>query len=113
MLLHNFFGRLRHRDLLSEMQVMKGVIAAFLTVVGIVQCASAGEPTNGWIQLFNGRNFDGLDVYLAPPPGSKEPLGLNNDPRGVFTITNADSRPAIHVSGEIYGGVSTKAEFTN
>ena len=73
----------------------------------------SASTTNEWTRLFNGRNFDGLDRYLAAPPGSKEPLGLNNDPRGVFTITNVDNLPAIHVSGEIYGAVTTHAEFGN
>jgi len=88
------------------------------TVISLMLAVSAGslfaaDTTNGWTRLFNGRNFDGLDRYLAPPPGSKQPLGLNNDPRGVFTITNIDNRPAIHVSGELYGAVTTHAEFEN
>lgn len=111
MLLPRFF-RL-HRRLFSEWQSIKGVILVLLIFGGLVQGVVSAERSEGWIQLFNGRNFDGLEVYVGPAPGSKEPLGLNNDPRGVFSITNVDGQPAIHVSGELYGGVSTKAEFTN
>src|SRR5205085_3188444 len=75
-------------------------------------CSAFAQQTN-WVQLFNGRDWQGLDRYLAPPSGSKEPLGLNNDPRGVFTITNVDGRGAIHVSGEIYGAITTHSEFEN
>src|SRR5690349_6568134 len=70
--------------------------------------AAARAETN-WVKLFNGRDWQGLDRYLAAPSGSNEPYGLNNDPRGVFTITNG----AIHVSGELYGAVTTHREFTN
>src|SRR4051794_17251318 len=84
-----------------------------LLIVASAVNFSAGAATNDWIQLFNGRSFDGFDRFLAPPPGSKEPLGLNNDPRGVFTITNIDNRGAIHVSGELYGAVTTHVVFTN
>src|SRR5204863_9592048 len=66
-----------------------------------------------WTSLFNGKDLSGWDTYLAPPPGSKTPLGLNNDPRGVFTVTETDGAPAIHVSGEIYGAITTKDEFDN
>src|SRR5206468_4244307 len=75
----DFSGGSAIRRLFSEGH-MKGALALLLSVGGLVQCASAAETGDGWVQLFNGRNFDGLEVYLAPPPGSKEPLGLNNDP---------------------------------
>jgi hypothetical protein len=89
---------------------LKSLFAGFfITFTGSVIAAETG--TAGWKQLFNGRDFDGLDVYLAPPPGAKEPLGLNNDPRGVFTIVTEAGRPAIRVSGEIYGAVTTREEF--
>ena len=73
---------------------------------------SRAADTN-WVKFFNGRDWTGLDRYLAAPSGSKQPLGLNNDPRNVFSVTNIDGRPAVYVTGEIYGGISTHAEFEN
>jgi len=73
----------------------------------------AADTTAEWKPLFNGKDLSGWDTYLAPPPGSKTPLGLNNDPRGVFTVTQVDGGPAIRVSGEIYGAITTKDEFDN
>ena len=73
----------------------------------------AAESDTQWRSLFNGKDLSGWDTYLAPPPGGKTPLGLNNDPRGVFTVTETDGAPAIHVSGEIYGAITTKDEFDN
>jgi hypothetical protein len=71
------------------------------------------SPDTPWKSLFNDKDFTGWDKYLAPPPGSQTPLGLNRDPRNVFTITNVDGAPAIRVSGEIYGAITTHDEFDN
>ncbi|HMJ66596.1 MAG TPA: DUF1080 domain-containing protein, partial [Candidatus Binatia bacterium] len=73
--------------------------------------AWTAEATNEWKQLFNGKDFSGWDKYLAPRMGTKEPLGLNNDPLGVFTVVEKDGAPAIRVSGEVFGAITTKEEF--
>ncbi len=75
--------------------------------------AGADEASTGWKPLFDGKSLSGWDVYLAPPPGEKTPLGLNNDPRGVFRVVDVDGAPAIRVSGEVYGAVTTHEEFTD
>lgn len=41
------------------------------------------------------------------------PLGLNNDPLNVFTLEQAEGELILHVSGEIYGGLTTLAEYEN
>lgn len=66
-----------------------------------------------WRSLFNGRDFTGWDKYLAALPGTEKPLGWNSDPRNVFTIVNEDGAPAIRVSGEIYGSITTQTQYTN
>lgn len=66
-----------------------------------------------WQSLFNGRDFSGLDLYLAPDPATGKPLGLNNDPYRVFSVTRIDGEPAIHVTGQVYGAITTHASFTN
>ncbi|RYF58158.1 MAG: DUF1080 domain-containing protein, partial [Cytophagaceae bacterium] len=63
-----------------------------------------------WTSLFNGKDLTGWDTYLRQPEGTTaQPFGLNNDPLHVFTV----SEGAIHVSGQIWGGISTKQEFEN
>ncbi|MBI4659675.1 MAG: DUF1080 domain-containing protein [Verrucomicrobia bacterium] len=81
-------------------------------ILATVLSTSAESPA-AWKPLFNGRNLDGWDTYLAPPADSKTPLGWNNDPRDVFTVVDADAASAIRVSGEIYGSVTTRESFTN
>lgn len=41
------------------------------------------------------------------------PLGLNNDPKNVFTVVTVDGQLTLKVSGEIYGGLTTLQEFSN
>ena len=65
-----------------------------------------------WKPLFNGRDLEGWDKFLATPNGS-EPLVANVDPKGVFTVTNLDGEKVIHVTGEGYGAITTREEFTN
>lgn len=40
-------------------------------------------------------------------------LGLNNDVKNVFTMIEENGQPVLHISGEIYGGINTKAEYKN
>ena len=44
---------------------------------------------------------------------SGTPLGLNNDPKKVFTTFAENGATVLHISGEIYGGLTTKADYGN
>jgi hypothetical protein len=76
----------------------------FLVLVGVHALACSATA---WQDLFNGKDFTGWDKYLA------KPYGLNHDPKNVFTVVETDGAPAIRVSGEIYGAITTHQEFTN
>lgn len=78
------------------------------------------EPPIHWEYLLNGQDLSGWDTYLGPQfsPGSEdrtgvEPIGLNQDPQQVFTIVQEDGQPALRISGEHFGGISTVKEFGN
>jgi len=81
----------------------------------------AAEPPPAWRQLFNGRDLSTWDTWLGPkssgyqdPKTAKEPpLGLNNDPLRVFTVVEKDGAPAIRVSGQVFGAITSKEEFGN
>lgn len=72
-----------------------------------------------WKYLFNGKDLTGWDTWIGPPLDdegkmlSKTPVGLNNDPRHVFTIVKDAGENVIRVSGENWGGISTKQEYEN
>lgn len=100
-----------------------GTLAAF--VLAAIPGFSAAEE---WTALLD-RDLSRWEVFMGVPhpsveipghPKSTGPkpedgteIGLGNDPLGVFTMTEEDGEPVLHVSGQIYGGLSTKEEFAN
>ena len=72
-----------------------------------------------WVKRFNGKNLTGWNTYLGPDlndsgkPISDQPVGLNNDPRHVFTIVKMEDEKIIRISGENWGAISTVNEYKN
>jgi Domain of Unknown Function (DUF1080) len=87
-----------------------------MAVLGFIRTAPAKDD---WTILFNGRDLQGWDSYLGPPLDSSGnklselPVGLNNDPRQVFTVLKQDGEPVIRISGDGFGAISTKEEYDN
>ena len=90
---------------------------------GLVSAVGAAEA---WKPLWNETNLDGWTVWLrAPEPTSqvpglaKKPNGSyaealgTRDPLGVFTVVQLEGRPAIRVSGEVFGELRSRASFEN
>src|SRR6202047_4580847 len=73
----------------------------------------------GWVPLFNGKDLAGWDTYLAPPTDSnghrisEQPIGLNNDPRHVFTVVTDSGEKVIRISGEGTGAVITQKDYSD
>lgn len=80
---------------------------------------TANNKKEHWTQLFNSRDLTGWDTYIGPDldnsgkPINGIPVGLNIDPRHVFSIVNENSENVIHISGENWGAISTKKEYEN
>ncbi|MDP4132309.1 MAG: DUF1080 domain-containing protein, partial [Bacteroidota bacterium] len=72
-----------------------------------------------WEQLFNGKDLAGWNTYLGPDlddngkPITGQPIGLDRDPRHVFTIVQQDGEQVIRISGENWGAISTLKEYEN
>jgi hypothetical protein len=64
-----------------------------------------------WRALFDGGNIAGWDRYLGVPVDATAPLGLDDDPRGVFSVVTVEGAPAIRVSGEVWGALVSKDTF--
>jgi hypothetical protein len=85
------------------------------------------EDAAAWRPLFNGDDLAGWETYLATPrvpiaglnlktdaDGKYlEPVGVNNDPTGVYSVVEEDGAPAIRISGEIFGALTSLDEFGN
>ncbi len=99
-----------------------GRIIFVLIVTGV---AHASDTI--WRPLFNGQDLTGWSTWLGTPHASVElpsldsdkkqahvqPLGIDRDPTGVFSVVNIDGRSAIRISGQIFGGINTRDEFSN
>jgi hypothetical protein len=95
-------------------------------VIGILLGGLTVHADRGWTPLWNGKNLDGWTTWMREPsptsevPGLKrdadgkytESIGAGRDPLKVFTVVNdVDGRPAIRISGEVFGELRTKASF--
>ena len=54
-----------------------------------------------------------VDGYPKGDGMNGTPLGLNNDPLNVYKVEIQDGVPVLHISGEIYGGLTTRQEYEN
>lgn len=81
---------------------------------------------NKWENLLDG-GLKKWDRYIGVPKPSvdmsgvpnnetrdkNKPLGFNNDPKQVYSIVIESGTPVLCITGEIYGGISTKQEYGN
>ncbi|MFP4844963.1 ThuA domain-containing protein [Winogradskyella sp. PE311] len=81
-----------------------------------------------WTNLFEGDPNKNWDVFIGAPHATvkgvdnvdpksdgknAEPLGLNNDPKNVFTFKDENGETVLHISGEIYGALISKQAYEN
>ncbi len=97
-----------------------------LLVVALCLGTFAIRAQSDWTPVWDGKDLDGWTTWMQQPaptsdvPGLKrnpdgkyaEPIGSGRDPLEVFTVaSNVDGRPAIRISGEVFGELRTKAAF--
>ena len=97
---------------ISRFNVIAG-LTMFVAIVCVPEPAAGFESNERWVSLFNGEDLDGWDIWLGRPRGSKQSIGLNNDVKQVFTVVSEDGQPAIRISGEIPGAITTQDELEN
>jgi hypothetical protein len=99
-----------------------------LLLVGVLLGVMGMRAESGWTPLWNGRDLDGWTTWMRQPEPSSEvpwlkrdangkytePIGSGRDPLKVFTVVrDVDGRPAIRISGEVFGELRSKGSFTN
>jgi hypothetical protein len=82
----------------------------------------------GWTPLWNGKDLSEWTTWMRQPeptsdvPGLArgadgkytEPIGSGRDPLKVFSVSpDLDGRPAIRISGEVFGELRTRRSFRN
>lgn len=98
--------------------------AAFLIL--IISLLSCKQTETGWTDLLDSQlsqwdsylSYRFQDGYNGTVPKDEngnaiEPIGLNKDKFGVFSIIEENNEPILQISGEIYGCVVTKKEYEN
>jgi hypothetical protein len=95
----------------SEAAGAGGVNDASPSQTGDGDAGLGGAAGNGVRALFNGVSFENWDRYLGKPFADAAPLGLENDPHGVYSIVMADGEPAIRISGQDWGSLISQQEF--
>ena len=99
------------------MRLPTALFPAILLVLSATLSPSKDLPTAK--VLFDGKTLTGWDTYLGKPDKSipdldpGKPLGLNNDPLKVYTVVEADGKPAIRISGQVFGAITSRDEFEN
>jgi hypothetical protein len=94
----------------------------FGSILFVTAVMGAQEP---WQPLFNGKDFSGWETFLAKPETAwdvsgvrrdengayLEPVGKNRDPLNVFSVQQVDGRPALRISGQGFGTITTSNSF--
>ena len=102
------------------------LFAAILTGL-FFACQTPKEESSAFRSLFNNENLEGWETYIGVPDASVDipdmekdengdflnPVGLNKDPLGIFTVVEVDGEPAIRASGQVNGSLATREEFEN
>lgn len=88
---------------------------------------STASRADDWKSLWNGKDLSEWTTWLDKPnaksevPGMTrgengkyaEPIGAHRDPLKVFTVTKADGKPAIRISGEVFGELRSRVSLQN
>jgi type 1 glutamine amidotransferase len=122
-----FYTGLGHtNESYSDNRFQKMIKGGILWVANTKQIKK--PATKKWTNLFEGNYTNNWDVFIGAPhatvkdlenvdPKSNgkntKPLGLNNDPKKVFTFKQKKGETILHISGEIYGALTSKQEYEN
>lgn len=103
--------------------MLKQMMCGMVLLSGIAS-VQAAEP----VSLLD-KELSNFEVWMGIPHTSVEglpegtfqsdtvkkgtPLGLNNDPKKVYSVIEEDGEPVLKITGEIYGGLTSIKEYEN
>lgn len=108
---------------LHRRTVLLGVSA--IGAVGITRAHAAIRSP--WRALWNGKDLHGWHTWVGVPHKSRtglpvpqnaegnyiQPLGEDQDPRGVYSVVQIDGQSALRISGELFGALTSQETFSN
>ena len=100
--------------------------------VAVIEAAARNYPqpphVAGWRPLLD-ETLSAWEIWMGSPHASVAglpdgtprsangrsgpPMGLGNDPKQVFSVRLEAGEPVLHVTGEIWGGLTTRESFSN
>lgn len=114
---------------------MKYKCIVILLIAMVTSCKTMNSPIketemttseNGNWEFLLDENLSQWDKFLGVPHYSVDlegyvkgdgkkgtPIGLNKDPLNVFSVEKVNEEMVLNITGEIYGGLSTKKEYEN
>jgi hypothetical protein len=111
----------------------EGIITLAIRSIAAIACCisimlSAAADGQDWRPLLD-RSLSNFEVWMGVPHTSVTglpegthqskngisgtPMGLDADVKHVFSVNEVEGEPVLHISGEIYGGLTTLEEFEN
>jgi hypothetical protein len=85
--------------------------AAAVALALACTAGAADAKGKGWKPIFNGKDLTGWETFLSfqPESGNETVIGVGKDPEHVFSVVDG----AVRVSGQYWGGLTSKDEFEN
>ena len=101
-----------------------GQLVCFSILTFSLAAAEVSQPASNWTPLLD-QKLSQWEIWIAVPqpsvnvpgyvhaadPKHDKPLGLNNDPLHVYTVRMVEGEPVLHISGEIFGGLTTLSNY--
>ncbi len=109
----------------SRIKIYKSLTKYLIWVSLAIPVTAYAELEQKWTRLLDIElsNFDkflavphysvDLDGYEKGDGKSGKPIGLNKDPLNVFSTIETEDDVVLKISGEVFGGLSTKQEYQN
>jgi len=104
----------------------KILLRPVIVIAVLLLFTSFTTPQEGWVNLLDKnlskweiyQSYRFKDSYKGQQPKDENgnlihPIGYNKNEANVFSVTEENGEPVLHITGEIYGCVFTKKEFEN
>jgi len=106
----------------AKIQFLLFISASFLFHI----CNSQETKKEDWLHLID-TNLSHWDIWMGAPHSSTKiegyakfedvrigtPIGLNIDPKKVFSVITENKEPILKITGEIFAGLVTKDDYKN
>lgn len=110
---------------MRKLSILFSLIIALLACSALTRTLDNNTKETQWEMLLDKDLskwdiFMGVPHYSVPLEGYEKgngmkgtPIGLGKDPLNVFTVKKMDGEQVLQITGQIYAGLSTKADYEN